>query len=1136
MTNHEPANYADETLNENAYIIPCTSFSEITNQTLAFHSSGQLLEEKVNLNLIPDEITINYGAFINPGSSIPFPGVVVLRQADKLVLSCACPDNFGKLCDHQQQTLFNLLNRQELRIFFDEKLRSEKIKKLAADYGLEKEQDLDGLFEVKYLRGKIEIKPKNPAILPVTKESLAAFHHKIKSPDDYIPQANNSQPNSSRCIILKQHKYYRHLYIELLEAQTTREGKLKNPFASINPLEEIWKTEDHRVIKFYTALSRFQNNIDEQKTAADLVYLTAIISNPLSMPVYLHNSEISGNIAANSVFPIKLKILTEAASLQVTEKGQFYEVSGSLQIDGKPYAFADLKTRFNYFLQISDALYLAKSAALLALLDFFKGKGASILIHHSKFKDFNYTVLNELENNIHISRPYIKPASVKQIKKSGFDLEPEKIIYLSDFGQHISIVPVMRYGEIEIPVRTKHQIYAEDDKGKKFMVKRNNENEDQFVALLLRQHPDFAGQLENQLPYFYLHKQRFLDEDWFLNAFEDWDAGNITVLGFDEITENKINPQKAKVSIQVISGVNWFNTVVDVRYGKKKASLKHLHHAIKTKSKYVRLDDGSTGIIPAEWVEKFAAYFAAAEIVEDTLRTPRINFASVAEIYEEKLLSEEVKGELKEYHKRFDDYNQIESVKIPATLNATLRPYQQHGLNWLNFLDDFNFGGCLADDMGLGKTLQIIAFILSQREKRGHTTNLVVVPTSLIFNWQNEIEKFAPSLKTHTVYGASRIKSIREFDRFEVILTSYGTLVSDIGYFKKFNFNYVFFDESQNIKNPQSQRYMAGRALNSRSKIVITGTPIENNTFDLYGQLSVSCPGLLRNLKYFRDVYSTPIDKFGVRKRAVELQQKIDPFILRRTKAQVTTELPEKIEMVIYCEMEAEQRKLYNAYEKEFREFISAKTDDEIIKSPMHVLKGLTRLRQICDSPVLVGEDKLSAGTSSKIETLITHIEDKSPGHKILVFSQFVTMLNLIREQLHDKGIACSYLTGSIKNRAAVIQEFQTDANIPVFLISLKAGGTGLNLTAADYVYIVDPWWNPAVENQAIDRCYRIGQKKNVVAVRLICPDTVEEKIMNLQQSKTDRMNGLIKTDSAMLKSLTKTNLINLFTSATKPD
>jgi SNF2 family DNA or RNA helicase len=313
--------------------------------------------------------------------------------------------------------------------------------------------------------------------------------------------------------------------------------------------------------------------------------------------------------------------------------------------------------------------------------------------------------------------------------------------------------------------------------------------------------------------------------------------------------------------------------------------------------------------------------------------------------------------------------------------------------------------------------------------------------------------------------------------------------------------------------------------LQSRNKIAITGTPVENNVFDLYAQLSFACPGLLGSKQYFRDIYSIPIDKFKYIKGAVELQQKVAPFILRRTKKQVATELPEKTEMVLYCPMGEEQRKVYDTYEKEFREFISAETNDEIAKSSMHVLRGLTRLRQICNSPALIEEERSFGGGSAKIEMLIEQIESKSDDHKILVFSQFVTMLDLIKKELISRHIPYEYLTGGTQNREAVVNNFQDNKAVRVFLISLKAGGTGLNLTEADYVYLVDPWWNPAVENQAIDRSYRIGQDKHVMLVRLICPDTIEEKIMKLQDVKRDLSEDLIKADSSVLKLLGKENL-----------
>ena len=308
----------------------------------------------------------------------------------------------------------------------------------------------------------------------------------------------------------------------------------------------------------------------------------------------------------------------------------------------------------------------------------------------------------------------------------------------------------------------------------------------------------------------------------------------------------------------------------------------------------------------------------------------------------------------------------------------------------------------------------------------------------------------------------------------------------------------------------------------------MSGTPIENNTFDLYGQLSFACPGLLGNKQYFKDIYSQPIDKFSNSKRAEALQLKINPFILRRTKKQVATELPEKTEMIIYCEMGIEQRKVYDAYEKEFRNYLLNKEEGDLPRETMHVLQGLTKLRQICNSPALLKDESYFGDAAAKIKVLIEQIEGKSKQHKILVFSQFVSMLDLIAVELKAKYIPFEYLTGKTKDRASTVGSFQENDNIRVFLISLKAGGTGLNLTEADYVYLVDPWWNPAVENQAIDRCYRIGQQKKVVAIRLICPDTIEEKIMLLQASKTQLVNNLIKTDTTVLKHFTKQDLLNL--------
>jgi superfamily II DNA or RNA helicase len=1110
------------------YVLQNTSLGVLSKLLIAQHSVG--FDALKPEPLVAQYLSVNEGTFISQYNPVNFPPVGVMQQDGHLILHCTCTQPKSKLCEHQTKVLLQLLQKDDFRIYFDEKLRHENYLKLAADYGLQHETNLESFFQLQHQDGKTVVQPKQAALFPVTKASLEVMKELMMPPQQPVfERTGQVAEGNMRSIVIKQHKYYKHLLVELYDAAVSKDGKIKNPLTPVNPLELVWESNDPLEIKFYTAISRFQNNVEGKVTQSSLDSLKAIVKNPDALTCYMHQSEVSEKVTAAALLPVTLNSIVNDVELTVDQKGHFYEVSGRIKIGNDYYSLTDLYIRLTYFVQVHNTLYLVKDVQMLGAITFFKRRKDDLLIHHTKYRQFQSQILDKLEERTRIDYRHIKAATAKQLAEQGFNKQLERIIYLSDFGQHVMIVPIMRYGEVEVPIRSYKPINVMDSKGKYFEVKRDIDAELQFTSLLLKQHPYFEEQLTDDLQYFYLHKKRFLDADWFLNAFEAWQQEGITILGFNEISGNKLNGNKAKVSVQVISGINWFNTIINARFGKRKATLKHLHKAIRNKSKFVQLDDGTLGILPDEWIQRFADYFAAGEIGEDdTLHTSKMNYASVAQLYEDHMLDAEVKEELRSYHHKLDNFSNITEIAVPAELHTELRHYQRQGLNWLNFLDDFNFGGCLADDMGLGKTIQIIAFILSQRKKVSRNTNLLVVPTSLIFNWQAEVEKFAPSLKIHTIYGADRVKSVVHFDDYEIILTSYGTLLADVNYLKEYQFNYIFLDESQNIKNPDSQRYKAVRLLQSRNRIAITGTPIENNTFDLYSQLSFACPGLLGSKQYFKGIYSQPIDMFKVSRRAAELQRKIKPFVLRRTKQEVAGELPDKTEMVVYCEMQTEQRKIYEAYEREFREFISATTQDRLPKSAMHVLKGLTKLRQICDSPLLLNGDKLPGNASAKIDTLIEQIQSKSPQHKILVFSQFVSMLDLIRIELKANNIGHAYLTGSTRNREVVVNEFQNNPETRIFLISLKAGGTGLNLTAADYVYLVDPWWNPAIENQAIDRAHRIGQKKNVVAVRLICPDTIEEKMMQLQETKRSLAQTLISSDADVFKALNKDDLLGL--------
>lgn len=1110
------------------YVIKNFDINSLNEVFIQIHSES-FNADKSLLQIHPEEIHVNTAIF-GVDSSFSDPLIVsMLQQQADLYLSCTCASNSKKLCSHQSQVLFNLYKRKELRFFFDPQERKVQLKKHAQDFGLENESDLNQYFDADYENGKLIIRPKQKGLIALNQENEAQFQELFGKPQKQRQEVVGTTVAATQSIVVfRQHKYYKHLVIQLAEASFGQNGKIKNPVKELKAIDFIFGRNSTAESRFFSALQLFENPTSANLSAALLDALKEIFRNPLRLPFFLHNHSSSENLSAASLMEAKLGAVLNDLRISVIKEANFYTITARLEINENPVPLKEIQQKLDYLIEYQDTLHLPAKLHLLKLIRFFRKNDYSILIHESKYEQFRTGFLSKLENDTTVNYAYLQPATQAQLQENDFTEAPQKIIYLSESEPYIDIEPVMKYGKEEIAILSKKQIYSKGIKGDSFSVRRDTEAELNFIAMISRQHPLFTEQLEDALPVFYLHKERFLNEDWFLKVFEEWQRQGIQIYGFNKIRNNRLNQHNAKISVQVQSGLNWFNVDMQVKYGNKKASIKQVKKAVKNKSKYVELDDGTLGILPTEWIEKFRAYFEAGEVIDDHFKIPKTNFAYIRQLFEDDILSSDVKTELDYLHSSFADFERIKEVAPPEELQGQLRDYQQQGLNWLGFLDDFNFGGCLADDMGLGKTLQVIALLLLQRKRRAQSTSLLVVPTSLIFNWQNEIAKFAPSLKLYTLYGSNRVYNNNNFDQFEVILTTYGTLLSDIRFLKDYHFNYVVADESQNIKNPESQRYKAVRLLKSRNRIALTGTPFENNTFDIYAQLSFACPGLLGSKNYFRDVYSHPIDKFKDAKRAAELQNLIKPFILRRTKKQVASELPDKTEMILYCEMQEAQRKVYEQYESEMREYLSGINNDDVSRSAMHILRSLTRLRQICDSPLLLQEPTLNNIASSKIGVLLEQIESKSIQHKILVFSQFVTMLDLIKPELEKRKIPYVYLTGSTKDREAVVNKFQDDDQIRVFLISLKAGGTGLNLTRADYVYLLDPWWNPAVESQAIDRVYRIGQKKNVIAVRMICPDTVEEKILLLQQNKGEIADNLIGTESNFFSSLTKSDLLDL--------
>ncbi len=1108
------------------YILPVT-LPELSFTELLRHSAEITDTSKRDFfEIIPESITVDAGLFTHSTPARNFPSVSVIQTTNALVLTCPCKTIKNNLCNHQIQVLLNMLDKPWLRIFFDPALRQKEMLQVARIYGLENEPELERFFQLSYTDRAFHIQPIQKELVSPDEVAALLSVKPVGGKSPVRRQVMSKEFPSDCILIFRKRKYFDDLQIALFKTERTKAGKIKNPLIPVEPLDQVWSTENIEEARFYTAISKFQHQLDTT-SASDLEGLKMVIKNPLNLEVYLHESILSDSLSANALTPVNLALNDTEITLSVFKKDPFYEITGQLKIGEKQVLLKNLKIKYQTFILFEDRLILIDNPDALRIIDFFKKNNEKIIIHKSKYDIFRKDILGQLEAQVKINYTYIKPATKRQLTARDYDLNVERLVYLSDGDHYVYLCPVMRYGGVEVPVMSRKQIIDRDQNGNEFQVTRDEAAEIRFMSILLRQHPDFHEQLgwSHDLS---LLKSAFLDENWFLKAFEEWRNAGIHIFGFKELTKNRLNGHMAKISVSVNSGLDWFNTELKVEFGKQKASLKQIQKAVKNRNRYIPLDDGTTGILPEAWMEKFAEYFNNGLVVDDLLKIPKTNFETLTELFEQEMLAAGVQDEIIDFKHIFSKAPETSLVTAPDGLKTALRDYQLHGLQWLSMLDDFNFGACLADDMGLGKTIQIIAFILVQQEKHPGGINLVVVPTSLLFNWQAEVKKFAPGLRLFTHYGPERSKDGSSFKCCDIVLTTYGMMVSDILFLKKFQFNLAILDESQAIKNPESQRYKSARMIQARNRIVLTGTPVENNTFDIYGQLSFTCPGLLGSKQYFKQVYSSPIDKFQNNRRADELRKKIKPFILRRTKKEVAKELPEKTEMVIYCEMGAEQREIYDACEKELRDYLLAKKDEDFAKESMHVLTGLTKLRQICNSPALLKDEAFAGDYSAKIDVLLEQITERSSEHKILIFSQFVSMLELIKKELEKRELPFEYLTGQTKNRSGAVRNFQENSDVRIFLISLKAGGTGLNLTEADYVYLVDPWWNPAVENQAIDRSYRIGQDKHVIAVRLICPDTVEEKIMRLQASKLKLGNDLIQTDAGVLKSLSRGDLMEM--------
>ncbi len=684
--------------------------------------------------------------------------------------------------------------------------------------------------------------------------------------------------------------------------------------------------------------------------------------------------------------------------------------------------------------------------------------------------------------------------------------------------QKLGASVAFRYGEQEISASTKQMGVVKSEEGETQILVRDHAAEASRLTELGEVGVQPIGSSYSEL-------------DGELELTRSQLAGVVETLtskGWHIEAEGKLFRTPGEFKIEVKSDIDWFELDAEIDFDGVAATLPALLAAVRKGEKYVELDDGSRGILPEQWLERYARLAELGETEDGTVR-----FKPSQALLLDSMLAEQdnlqVDRKFRQFRERLRSFEGVKAKEAPKTFQGTLRDYQKDGLGWFHFLQSLGLGGCLADDMGLGKTVQVLALLEQRRTRRlkkdeTRRPTIVVVPKSLIFNWIDEAAKFTPRLKVADYTGLGRKERVGDFDDYHLILTTYGTLRRDIALLKDHRFDYAILDESQAIKNATSQSAKACRLLQSEHRLALTGTPIENHLGELWSLFEFLNPGMLGRSGAFASLCKAA--QPGESDSLVDLSRAIAPFMLRRTKQQVLTELPGKTEQTLYCDLLPKDRKAYNELRDFYRDKLSKKIKQKgLNQSKIHVLEALLRLRQAACHVGLVDKKKVKQ-SSAKLDILLQQVREiVAEGHKALVFSQFTSLLSIVRGQLDKEKITYEYLDGKTRDRKGKVERFQTDEACPLFLISLKAGGSGLNLTAADYVFILDPWWNPAAEAQAIDRTHRIGQTQQVFAYRIIARDTVEEKVLELQKSKRDLANAIISADDSLIRNLTAEDL-----------
>ncbi len=1088
--------------------------------------------------------------------NVTYQLVIQKNEERNFDTSCTCAESGHPLCEHKTLLFLQLLNSFGPAYFDSIRNWDKEKNKLLQIYGYSLNDDLAGKFEFTYKEGKpflilldTNIKRVAQPTGPQFSTPAATFLQKLK-PIEQVVELD--KPLKALGIVFNFNaKTHPGFIIDAVQGEADEENKkfvskvenldltkfVNTDFFSdedkllFQQIRKLQGTEINKYLNRNSPFSGIWDNIIQNESEELPEETKNLITEYLHPKIKKLFEEQPGNHFIFSL-PQKKKFIT--ANLQeieisdkfispvfkVVAKNNYLELICMVKIENETIPFTENECNSILVFMHDKVLYTWQKTEDVVQAEKFLQQGNVKLSKSDWVKKMQEIVL-PLTKEYHVE---FDKSLIKEIKGGSPDIK----LQLLEKGDYLVFQPIFGYNGFDTKASDRTTITIPEG-DKILVIQRNKEAEEAFIQKLESLHSMFVRQTDNQS--LVLKGAEVLRNNWFFLFVDAMKELKISVFGFEALKNFRFNTARPNTHIHVSSGLDWFDAKIEIEFGKQRVGIADIKKALNNKQSFVQLEDGTLGILPDEWLKRYSLLFKVGEGKSDKLRLSRYHLSVIDELYENRNETE-ISFALDEKFEKLREFKNIPDIAVPETLQAVLRPYQIAGYQWLSYLNDVGWGGILADDMGLGKTVQALTMLEYYKKTNGSIKAIVICPTTLIYNWQNEVRKFTPELTFHIHHGNTRLRKHEELTQHNIIITTYGTLRSDISMFVQVLFDYVVLDESQAIKNPSSKVTKAASLLTAKNRLCMSGTPLQNNTFDIFAQMNFLNPGLLGSMEFFRNEFATPIDKFGEPEQKEHLRKLLYPFILRRTKEQVAKDLPEKTETILFCEMEEEQRSIYEAYRNSYRDKILGAIDQQgIDKSQLTILQGLMKLRQICDSPAILNEEEKFPNNSIKLDELAREISENIGQHKALIFSQFLGMLALIKEKLKEQNVPFEYFDGSTSpaDREKAIQNFQSNDDCRVFLISLKAGGVGLNLTAADYVYIVDPWWNPAVEQQAIDRTHRIGQTKNIFAYRMICIDTIEDKILQLQEKKKTLAKELISDETSFVKALTKADVEYLF-------